>query len=42
VNAFSLQRLSYPKYVHCVDALKSAALSCSAWSRTGGRRHELV
>ena len=42
VNAFNLQRLSFPKYVHCVDALKSASDPFSAGPRFGVSRHELV
>jgi len=42
VSDFGLQRLSFPKYVHCVDVLKSASDPLSARPRFGVRHHELV
>lgn len=41
-NSFNLQRLSFPKYVHCLDAMQAASPSFAARSRWGARQHELV
>jgi hypothetical protein len=42
VSLFSLQRLSFPKYVHCVDALGLASNRSFTEPRLGVGRHELV
>lgn len=41
-NSFDLQRLSFPKYVHIVDAMKAASPAIAARMRWGARPHELV
>jgi hypothetical protein len=42
VNSFSLQKQSFAKYVHCVDAVKAASAPFAAGPRWGARQHELV
>jgi SPX domain protein involved in polyphosphate accumulation len=41
-NSFSLSRTSYPKYLHCFDAVRAASPSNAARARWGARAHELV
>jgi hypothetical protein len=42
VSLFNLQRLSFPKYVRCVDAMKLMSNPVSVGPRFGVARHELV
>jgi len=42
VNSLGLQRQSFAKYVHCVDAVKAASAPFAAGPRWGARQHELV
>ena len=42
VSMFNLERLSFPKYVHCVDAMKRTSNPMSAGAKFGAERHELV
>lgn len=41
-NSFNLLRLSFPKYLHCVDAMRAASPAVAARVRWEARPHELV